>query len=421
MSVPAPIPSLPRGSRCEVTFHALAAGGDAIARVDGCVVFVPGGVPGDSALVEVVETRKNHVRARLVAVTSPSPSRRAPSCALFGRCGGCTWQHVDIAAQRAAKGEIVRSALERIAAIHTGKGVEVIGAEEYGWRTRAVLHVTRTDGRRRLGFQHAGSHEIEAVDDCPVLVDSLRSWLGTVAANPEAIPRGAVRVHVAAGDEGVQAVFVGADGEPVGSGPEARRIERTILGRRLEFDARGFFQAHRSLAERLVETALSGASGIAAVDLYCGVGLFTLALATKFEKVLGVDGDPRAVESARGNARGLDVSNVRFERADLERPLTLEWPAALDLVLVDPPRAGLSRAVLEAILEREPPRISYVSCDPATLARDLRELCSQGYELEAIVALDLFPQTPHVEAVAQLCRVGAADPLSRPTRSTARS
>jgi 23S rRNA (uracil1939-C5)-methyltransferase len=416
MSTP-PNTLLPLGSRVTLHIASLAAGGDGVARVDGCVVFVAGSVPGDRALVEIVNVSSNHVRARVVELLEPSPDRRAPHCAHFGRCGGCAWQHVKIEAQRSAKVDIVRNALARIGGVEAMPQIALIAAEEYGWRSRAVMRVVSSQGARRAGFQRAGSHEVEVVDDCPVLVDALRDELRALRESPESVPKAARRLYLAAGDGRARAVFADEDGRPLDPRAEPALVEQEVRGLRYAFDTDAFFQGHRELVAPLVAAAVEGVSGTTALDLYCGAGLFTLPLARAFERVIGVEGQPRAVELARANARRNGIVNATFECRPVEQAFELPaLPHSVDCVLLDPPRTGAGARVVERIAELAPRAVHYVSCDPATLARDVRTFRAHGFELASVVALDLFPQTPHVECVVRLHPASTG-----PTRSTARS
>lgn len=403
MLPPESVRRLPLASRVEVRIESLAAGGDGVARVDGYVMFVPQGVPGDRVLVEVVEIRAKHVRARIVEVREPSASRREARCRHFGRCGGCAWQHVSLATQRAAKGEIVRSAIAHITGVGLPGPIDVIGSDEYGYRSRASLRTTVRDGVQRVGFQRALSHDVEAIDECPVLVPALQEELRELNAHPERVSPGSSYVHLAAGDAGGTASSAPARGGLVTG--RAPTVTQTVRGMVFEFDAVGFFQGNRTLLEELVLRAVAGANGRTAFDLYCGAGLFTLPLARSFERVFGVEADGRAVELARGNARANGVDNVRFQVGDLRSLEALDaLPGTVDLILVDPPRSGMGGSLARAIGRRSAREIRYVSCDPATFARDAKEFIAEGYRFASVVALDLFPQTPHVEVVGRFVR-----------------
>ena len=419
-------------SRVEVVVESLAAGGEGVARVDGRVFFVPRAAPADRALIEITELARHHGRARIVELLEPGPERRSAPCRHAELCGSCSWQHVTPAGQRAAKSRIVGEALARIAGIRLEVPVEVVHGDELHYRNRADLSIAKgTDGMPRLGYRREGSHVVEHVSECPVLVPVLESELRRFAATPADVPADAAAARFAAGDDGARIVFVDAKdvvlGRPVAApkssksgsaGPVRRvrvdeadlRFEQSIGGLRYGFDVRAFWQGNAELVGELVRRAVGDESGDTAYDLFCGSGLFTLPLSARFERVVGVENDDRAIARASTNAERNGVERAVFVASDVERHLrTIDDGAAPDLVLLDPPRRGAGTDVVAHLVRIAPRRVRYVSCDPATLARDLKGLVSGGYRLRSIVALDLFPQTPHVECVAVLERDG--DPM----------
>jgi tRNA/tmRNA/rRNA uracil-C5-methylase (TrmA/RlmC/RlmD family) len=422
-----------------VRIDGLASSGEGVGRLpDGRVVFVEGGVPGD--LVEAAEWKEGPrmVRARIGRLIEVSPDRVEPPCSHFGVCGGCLWQQIAYPAQLAAKGRIVRDALERIGGLEIpggdwgqGQGesaVEIEGSSEpYGYRARVRL----VEAEGRLGFRRRGSRAIEAIDACPVLVPALEARRGELAASmgtsspssssslPSSSPPSRPRRRVV---EWV--LLAGADGQvaggPVGAGETSRQqVELSVLGERLRASATSFVQAHEGLRESLAARVVSEAClalGDAAeahaptrfADLYAGIGFFTLPLARRGLAGMALESDRAALADLRANLEGagladrVEVLGGRVERRkDLAKRL-----ARADVLIVDPPRTGLDRPVREAIAQAAPRRIVYVSCDPATLARDLRFLVETGgYRLSDLRAFDLFPQTPHVETVVRLERV----------------
>lgn len=401
------------GDRLEVAVEALAAGGDGVARVEGCVVFVPLAAPGDRLLVEVERVESRRLHARIVEVLEPASARREPACVHFGRCGGCAWQHVDSAAQRSAKTRIVQDALERLGGLRVEAPIEVRAGDEYGWRTRAQLRVVRdAAGAPALGYLRRASHDVEVVSECPVLAPPLQRALEAIGNGTRSAPPAAAAVRLCAGDSGCATSFADAYGRPVRSsgGAHVAADDRFRVGRFEHLlDAESFFQGNAGMLPALVEAALADLAPreaqSSALDLYCGSGLFTLPLADRFERVLGIESDARAIDMARANAERNGVANARFECADvaayLERARRVLEP---DLVLLDPPRRGAGQAVVDQVAALGPAEVRYVSCDPATLARDLARFAEHGFTLSSVVALDLFPQTPHVECVARMRR-----------------
>jgi len=399
----------------EVRVEKLIAGGDGLARFEGVPLFVPRSAPGDRLRVRITERRPGYGRAEIVEVLEPGPGRREPPCPYFVRCGGCDLQHLEDPLQVEAKAAAVVETLERLGRIELPGPPEVIAGDPWAYRLRTQLHVSpnvaparpadRVEGRPAVGYFERGSHDLVAVDRCPILVPELEALLpglpGTLAEAAEAAggrpPR---RLDLAAGDGGA------VTSAPVVPGLPHGEVTVTAAGFTYAFDARAFFQTHRGLLDRLVEAALGpegeGWTGGTAIDLYCGVGLFTLPLARRYAQVIGVEGDRIAVRFARRNARANGVGNVQIEGVRVESWVA-DLPEGADRILADPPRAGLQPQVRRALLDRPAARLTYVSCHAATLARDLLHL-TRAYRLESLTLLDLFPQSGHMESVVQLIR-----------------
>lgn len=378
----------------EVTIEKLVMGGEGLARYEGIPIFVPRSVPGDRLRVRLVQRRPDYARAAVDEVLEPGPGRRPPPCPYFDRCGGCDLQQIDDELQPRLKAEAVIETLQRLGRLEM-PAPELVTGDAWGYRLRAQLHTqVSASGRPEVGYYARGSRELVAVDRCPILVPGLEEALGGIAAAlPDEPPR---RLDLAAGDEASWTVAPVVDGLPRGS------VELKVGDLTYSYDARAFFQSNRNLLPQVVETAVGPWQGDTACDLYSGVGLFTLPLARRYRRVVGVEVDRAAARFARMNARhngleAIDFVTLRAELA-LER---LRRP--YDRLLVDPPRNGLSRKVREGLLALRPERLTYVSCDAPTLARDLRQL-TEVYRVESWTLLDLFPQTGHMEAVVQLIR-----------------
>jgi 23S rRNA (uracil1939-C5)-methyltransferase len=389
-----------------VTIEKLVFGGDGLARLGTQAVFVPFAAVGDQLRVRITEVERNYARGVIEEIITPSPTRRTPPCSHFGVCGGCQLQHLDYRAQLVAKAEFVRESLRRLGGIEWEREIEVRHADEFGYRARAEIKVAHNaDGEPRIGYFRAGTHEVCEVDHCPLLLPAAQRELQHLHTEHHLIPHDATRVYLTVGDEGV--IVTPATGE------NARAAEidalgtahQCIAGMKYAFGVRSFFQANRLLVEELVNVTLGEARGKLAVDLYAGVGLFTLQLAQRFTQVYAVEGNRAAASHGTENARVNNLSNVRYEAISVEawlkyKAATLACP---DLILLDPPRAGVGPQVIERLAAIAPPAITYISCDPATLARDLRLLLNHHYRIASLTALDMFPQTFHVETVAQLC------------------
>jgi 23S rRNA (uracil1939-C5)-methyltransferase len=271
--------------------------------------------------------------------------------------------------------------------------VEVVSGAPWGYRLRTQLQVEAApEGPPRVGYFRRGSHELVPVDRCPILVRELEGLLPRL---PEALPAEPPRrLDLAVGSGAAWTTAPVVEGLPHGP------VARTVAGHQLSYDARVFFQVHGGLLERLVERVVGPWSGAQAFDLYAGVGLFSLPLARLYDRVTAVEGDRIAARFCRNNGRKNRIGNLAVESRALESWIP-NLPADVDRVVVDPPRAGLHRKLRSAFLERPPVRLTYVSCHPAALARDLKAL-ARGFHLESLVLFDLFPQTGHMEAVAQL-------------------
>jgi len=333
-----------------------------VGRADGRVVFVPLGAPGDVVRVELVQERKSFARGRILSIETAG-ARRAPPCRFFERCGGCSWLHVPEAVQSAARREILIDALQRIGRWNDLPEVELLPSPlALGYRARARVAYARG----QVGFRERGSHRVVPIDRCAVLDEPTQKQLEAVAAKV-----------------------------PAGSGEIAiRGFESSVDGLRVGDAA--FFQANRSLWQFWVElVAECCGTGDLLLELFAGVGFYTRRLQSNFERII-------AVEQAR-SARDLRVNtSAEVFESSVERFLTnYAFVPAPDVVLLNPPRVGCARGVLARVASHTPRRLVYVSCEPATLARDLLEL-SGSYRMRRLIAIDALPQTHHVEAIAVL-------------------
>ncbi|HEX8145314.1 MAG TPA: class I SAM-dependent RNA methyltransferase [Pyrinomonadaceae bacterium] len=385
----------------EVLIERILPGGAGLAHAGGRTIFVGLAAPGDRLRVRINQTRGKAAFASIMEVIEPSPHRAEPPCPYFGRCGGCDFQQLSYEAQLDAKVSIIRDCLRRIARLEPPAEIPITASPSV-WHYRSRAQWQFDPQHARLGYFERGSHSVCDVSQCPVLVPELQDALTRLRqrAREGTLPR-ATEFQAVAGDEGASL------SPPVGP-TESRWVSRTIGAGRYRFSADGFFQINHELLPSLIEAALGDAQGESAIDLYCGVGLFTLPLARRFARVVGVESNEAAVSDARSNLRAAQLSNAAFEVAKVS-----EWLKAaahekgpVDLILLDPPRAGAEEDAISSIAALRPGRISYVSCDPATLARDLKHLIEHAYRLDSIAAFDMFPQTHHVETVAHLsCEV----------------
>lgn len=380
----------------ELTIDQLVTGGEGLGRFEGIPVFVPRSAPGDRLRVRLVERHPGYGRAEIVALLAPGPGRREPPCPHFARCGGCDLQHLDDALQVRLKVTAVAETLRRIGRLQVGTGqLEVVSGAAWGWRLRAQLHTApAAEGSGSLvGYHARGTRDLVPIDRCPVLLPELEREAVTLARRLPAagVPR---RLDLAAGDGGEVAVAPLVEGLPHGE------LSVEVGEFRYRFDPRCFFQGHRGLLPQLVDRVVGSWEGERAYDLYGGVGLFALPLARRYREVVLVEGERLAARYARRNLREHRLAGQVVTQA-VESWIGTGLPDAADRVVVDPPRPGLSTEVLALLRSRRPRRLTYVSCHPAALARDLASL-AEVYDLERLVFLDLFPQTAHLEVVAQL-------------------
>lgn len=388
----------PDAQLLEVEITSLSSEGDGIGRdASGCVVFVPYTAPGDHVRVRVVQRKRRFVRGTVETLLSPGEPRVSPVCSVYGSCGGCTWQHVSYDAQLEQKVLQVRAAFERIAKL-TPPAIQITPSPSpYAYRARA--RVLREGGR--VGYRRRRSNVLCAVTRCPILTEPLERALRELGADAEA-PDG--EWELAAGRDAVRRSQ--GDGAPRETNKgDTGRVVLELAGDRLEFSPGVFFQANTGLHESLFEAVLGAAGrGALALDLYAGAGFFTLGLARRFERVVAVESFAPAVRDCKRNLERAGLTNAlvvagRLEHAVADAPLASLRP---EVVVLDPPRAGVDAQALSWLAARGADRVVYLSCDPATLARDVAALCDTGYRLSALHAFDLFPQTPHVEGLAVL-------------------
>ena len=443
------------GEQLELVLSDLARDGQAVGRHQGQVVFVDGGLPGETVRARITGTAQRHLRARLVAVVSPSPQRRRPPCILADHCGGCSLQPLSDDGQQIWKQQLVEQTLQRIGQQQLPFKPLLASPTGLGYRNRAVIPLERTEtGQLRAGYYRRGSHRIVNMNRCPVLDPRLDALVEPLKSDLEAsgwrvdrhgqaggglrhlalrlgVHTGQVLITLIATDTDlpgldalaahwmerwpeVVGVVLNLQPEPSNllMGRDTRLIRgqawlhERFAGLSLRLAADTFFQVNTLQAERVVPLLLQGLTTQAGrlVDAYCGIGTFSLPLAAAGWSVLGLELHPAAVALARHNAEANGLSQqARFLQADVAEALGAHLGEA-DALLLDPPRKGLAAAVLEAILAQPVPRLLYLSCDPATLARDLAQLSGVDapYELVAVQPIDLFPNTSHVEVLATL-------------------
>jgi 23S rRNA (uracil1939-C5)-methyltransferase len=387
-------------------------GGDGLARHEGQVVMAPFVLPGETVTVTLDPPHKGLRRGRVQRVDAPAAERQAAPCPLFARCGGCHYQHAPYELQLAWKREILREVLRRVGKIEAPDDIPALAGEPWGYRNRIQIHAAAG----RLGFLEPGSRTLCPARACPIASPRLNQALADLAemARSPRWPAFLRSLELFTNESQVQLNVLET------SRPLARHFfdwcARSLPGASepLEYPTRdfcfrvggrSFFQVNRFLLDALVDAALADARGNHALDLYAGVGLFSLPLARRFARVTAVETTRAAAHDLAFNAAraGLPV-DVRQASVEIFLAESRETP---DFVLADPPRSGLGKHTVRRLVELKTPLLVIVACDPATLARDLAVLAASGYRIDSLILVDLFPQTYHLESIARLRWTGA--------------
>ncbi len=459
-----------QGQVVEVEITDLADGGDGVGKCGDRVVFVPDTAIGDRAQVRLVQVKRNYARGKLQTLSHRAPSRQRPPCIVADKCGGCQWQHIEHQAQLDAKQNQVIQALVRIGGLDNPPVRSVQTSEEsLGYRNKATYPVQRSpSGEIRAGYYQKGSHKLVNLNQCPVQDERLNPFLAQIKQDIGAqgwsiyneqqhqgeIRHLGVRVGRRTGQvlltlvakagklpqvevqaqrwlsrfENLVGVCLNINGDRTNAifGPSTRTLagqsflQEEFAGLQFRLRSDTFFQVNTEAAELIwqaiaAELNLQGHETI--LDTYCGIGTFSLPLARQAKQVWGLEVHAGSVAQARENAQLNQIENVEFYTGDVAELLAQDsplWQAhpqeTPDIVVVDPPRQGCQPPVLEALINLECDRLVYISCKPSTLARDLKQLCAQGYELTQVQPVDLFPQTAHIEAVAFLTRNNRTSP-----------
>ena len=421
----------------ELTPSKLIYGGDALGHHAGRTVLVPRVLPGERAEVEEVRTAKGVVHARPLRILQAVPERIEPPCPYFGRCGGCHYQHFSPELQSASKTEILRETLRRLGGVDWKGEIALHAGPAWNYRNQAQFKVARqSDGQVALGFFEAQSHRILPIDNCLILSPRLNSVLAELRRPEWAQRLGIFRQIELFVDERDVEVMLTLQGEAArDQGEELGRglLEKIpgvvcvalefgnqyyVLGKpALQYSVGGisyrvspgsFFQVSRFLTPELVISVIGEEQGELALDLFAGVGLFSLPLGESFERVVAAEANPAAAADLKANAEANGLLNLRVAGETTYDFLRRFAQAQPDLVVMDPPRAGVDAGSLKFLAALRPRKIHYLSCSPPTLARDLNFLLRHAYQLHAIELFELFPQTYHIEALAKLAYNGPA-------------
>ena len=451
-----------RGEVLSLTIDDLAFGGEGVGRADGYVVFVPGGLPGDRLRVRLVQVRTRFGRGSIEEVLEPSPQRVEAPCPYFGRCGGCRLQHVAYPAQLAFKSKQVADALERLGGLRDVPLRPIIGAEEtFGYRNKMEFTVTRARGALVVGLHETERYDsVLDIERCLLQSERMNGLLAearaffaergltvyeqdtgegllrflmlregkhtgelmtnVVTSAPAVSELAPLAQRLQARDPGTTSVVMNVNPKKasVAVGVEEHllggrdHIREDVGGLTFRVSANSFFQTNTRQAERLFDlvvesTGLTGTETV--LDLYSGTGAISLLLARRARWVYGVELAPAAVDDAGANATANRITNCTFVSGEVRfvLPALIAKGVTAEVVVADPPRAGFHPKALHALITLGARRIVYVSCNPTTLARDLGELVRGGYRLEWVQPVDMFPHTPHIEAVARLERVAS--------------
>jgi len=410
-----------------VEIEKIAFGGYGIGRVDGKIVFVDRVIPGELAEIEIIRDKRSYSKAKLIEVLKESEIREDPQCPVFDRCGGCQFQHIEYSEQLKIKQQIFTETLERLGRLKNLKILPIISSSRpYGYRSKLGLSIWFEHNSYSVGYHLEGSSEKLPIDRCPIAsegVNKLLSGLSNYFNNLEFFGTNEFRLHITEG-EGIFITATSKDGSVldltkvlVNNDEELPGLFNNKYEREFCFDTLGvtffsvpsvFLQANKYINEKMIETVnkwtlVSANRNV--LDLFCGIGNFTLHLAKNSKFVLGIDNSKKAIRLAKKNAQINNCSNIKFKKKDCKDALTdmVNAKAKFDFVLIDPPRQGAINIIPE-LIELNPKKIIYVSCYPPTLARDLKALNGSGYRVSKIQCFDMLPQTYHIESLTLLQR-----------------
>lgn len=442
----------------ELDIDNLGMNGEGIGRIEGFTVFVEGAIPGERVLIKVVKVTKSYAYGKLLHIIQKSQDRTEPPCPYYKRCGGCQLQHISYSRQLQFKAEKVKDALERIGGLKDVVVRPTIGMEDpWRYRNKAQFPVGYVKGKLTIGFYRPRSHDLIDIEKCAIqhpvndkVIALVRQFINTynIPVYDEKSHKGIIR-HVVTKvgfTSGELMVIIVTNGSKLPRKDELINLLRdglpnitsivqnvqsnktnVILGNKnitlwgqdyitdsigdlkFKISPMSFFQVNPVQTEKLYTKALEYANltgNEKVVDAYCGIGTISLFLAKKASKVYGVENVPQAIDDANENARINDIDNVEFILGEAENviPRMASEGLKVDVVVVDPPRKGCDQKLLETIVEMNPERMVYVSCNPATMARDLKFMVEHGYKVEEVQPVDMFPQTGHVEIVCLMSR-----------------
>ena len=424
----------------DVRIEKLVYGGEGLAHHEGHTVFAPFVLPDESVSIEPVETRKKFIRGRVAQIKTPSADRAVAPCPYFGVCGGCNYQHIPYELQLHYKAEILRETLARLGRLRWEGPIVPHASPPFAYRNRVQWKIGLDEtGAREIGYFQAGSQKLCPIRQCPIASPRLNEALGTIVNLLQSgkLPPELREIEVFADHDDDRLLLNldldGANGAAADLAATFRAalpsVETTLVhDRRTDhFELVGpgyikyrvgdhtyrighlsFFQVNRFVLDELVRTVIGEARGKLALDLFAGVGLFSLPLANRFERLVAVEANEAAARDLESNLQASGAASPNLRQTTVEAFLE-QWHERPDLVVLDPPRTGVAARALARLSKIAPQEIIYLSCDPATLARDLAILAGdaqspRGYQISELHLVDIFPQTYHIEALVRLSR-----------------
>ena len=379
----------------KIKIESIAFGGHGVGRVDNFVVFIPFAAPDDEVEVEIVELKKKFARGRILKISKPSTLRDVPLCSYYENCGGCCYQHLKYEYQLKIKKKQVQDAFHKIGKIVSPPVLEPIASSQaYHYRGKAQFHAAKDVSGWRMGFLDLSGGKIVDIERCEIMEETINDKIRELRKNPKLL---SVESNLTIWSE-----------LPGDASANNNQIKRTVKGQEFFVPLGGFFQANLYLTDRLLDEVcrlVMSEKINTLVDAYCGSGLFSIFLSSYAQNVVGIETGEQAVKFAQRNAERLGVRNTKFICGKVESVLPQEFASGadkIDLVVLDPPRSGCDGAVLKAITVLRPQKVIYISCNPATQARDIKYLRECGYDLLSLLPLDMFPQTEHIEVIGHL-------------------
>jgi len=381
-----------------IQIESVAFGGEGVGRIDKFVVFVPFSAEGDELKIEITQVKKKFVRGRILKIIKPSPVRVQPLCRYYEKCGGCCYQHLDYPYQLKIKKKQVEDAFWKIGKIANPPVLNIVASPKmYHYRGKAQFHAAAISNNREIGFLDISGGRLVDIKRCEIMEETINEKIQVLRENKQW--KSDINENLTIWSNGLSEMK-----------NEKESVIRIVKGKKFLVPHDGFFQANLCLTDRIVDEICSLCSVDTVntlVDAYCGSGLFSIFLSLFAKKVIGIEINEKSVQYARINAENLGIKNADFIHGDIENVFMEEFlpqGKRIDMIVLDPPRVGCKKTVLRAMIDLQPRRIIYISCNPATQARDIKYLNECDYALERLTPFDMFPQTEHIEVVGLLTR-----------------